>query len=139
MGLCLDAPFTLLTLRKDAQIVYTRMKCALYFLTILVFKLNYSWFTKLLVSGVQQNYIYIYIYNIRCICIYKIINVFHIYSYIWKFISMFFSIMVYYRTLNIVPCVNTLGTCCLSILYISSSLKFKSGSFEKIWVPKVLL
>ena len=32
--------------------------------------------------------------------------------------------MVYYRTLNIVPCVNTLGSCCLSILYISSSLKF---------------
>ena len=44
----------------------------------------------------------------------------HTHTYIYIHFSTFFSIMVYHRTLNIVPCYTcyTLGPCCLSILYI---------------------
>ena len=42
----------------------------------------------------------------------------YIYMYIYTFLKeMFFSIMIYHRILNIVPCA-IVGPCCLSILYI---------------------
>ena len=54
------------------------------------------------------------IVNLQC-CI----NFYYIamwFSYTVLFFFIFFSIMIYYRILNIVPC--AIGPCCLSILYL---------------------
>ena len=50
---------------------------------------------------------------------------------VYTLFFIFFSIMVYHRILNIVPCAVTVGPCCLSTLYIPA---FKTKFLKRLFV-----